>query len=656
MHRSYYSSSIEEFLSNSITEILGSIVSNSQQHEVNEKQKNAWIEQIKILKKQLSFLNFKDGRILFEYTIPRIGKRADNILLYKNLIFVLEFKCGEKNYPRAAIDQVYDYALDLSNFHQESHNRIIIPILICTKAKNKNLKIKLIEGNIVEPICTNGTNLVEIIDKVSQKFSDLKKLESLKWEESNYYPTPTIIEAAQALYNNHSVEEITRADADIINLSETTEEINRIIEWSKENKKKSICFIAGVPGSGKTLVGLNLSIQYANRDEEGGATFLSGNDPLVRVLREALKKDSKKRNKSKGKEAERKITSFIQNIYEFRNDFLNNEKVPSEKIAIFDEAQRAWTHKKIRQFMKDRKGIDNFKFSEPEYLISTMNRHNDWAVIVCLIGDGQEINTGEAGLNEWFDSLERSYPNWNIFTPNLKENNFVSLDQIPEDLEIIERENLWLSTSIRSFRSSLLSEFINSLLEIEIDKSKELFKKVQKSYPIYLTRDIKLAKEWAKKMSKGSERPGLVASSTGGRLKSDGIFVKNKIDVSKWFLEGKDDTRSSYYLEDVVTEFDIQGLEIDYALVAWDADLRFDLKNYKWIYKKIRGGKWININQEEDQKYLKNAYRVLLTRARQGMVIFISEGNSEDPTKQNEFYDGTYEYLKLIGIPEIKSE
>ena len=201
---------------------------------------------------------------------------------------------------------------------------------------------------------------------------------------------------------------------------------------------------------------------------------------------------------------------------------------------------------------------------------------------------------------------------------------------------------------MRSFRSERLSQFVKHLLDIKIEEAKELYLEIKENYPIVITRDINKAKTWLKKMARGSERFGIVVSSQAERLKPLAIDVKSPVDPVHWFLDGKDDVRSSYFLEAVATEFDVQGLELDWACITWDGDLRFS--NNGWQSYSFKGNKWQHIIKEERKHYQLNAYRVLLTRARQGMVIVVPEGNSEDFTRQPEFYDTTFEYLKEIGI------
>lgn len=617
-----------------------------------------WENVIQILKEQLR--SFLSGRILFEYTIPRMGKRVDTVILYKNIVFLLEFKCGDTVYKNYAYDQVYDYALDLHSFHKESHDKLLVPIIVSTEAAAAAFEI-IEYDRIIEPIRCNSSNIAAAINSVAEKYSE-PAFDYEDWENSEYLPTPTIVEAAQALYRGHNVHDITRSDAGAENLTVTTDGINRIIEYSKKNSRKSICFVTGVPGAGKTLAGLNIAIQRSNAQKGEHAVFLSGNYPLVTVLQEALARDKVEQEKEKQNgnlvsksEALRSTSAFIQIIHKYRDSFVGNDNIPPERVAIFDEAQRAWTQDMIEKFMATKKGVPQFPYSEPEFLISTMDRHKDWAVVICLVGGGQEINTGEAGLPEWFDSLRRSFADWDVYiTPQLNDDEYCrgrSWYSMLSGLNTYKTENLHLATSVRSFRTPDLAAFVKAVLDADTDEAKALYRRIKYKYPIVITRDLNKAKNWVRDRCRGTTRYGLLASSGALRLKPEGIFVKNKISVANWFLNGKDDVRSSYMLEDVVTEFDIQGLEIDYSLVAWDADFRF--VEDEWKYYNFAGTRWNNISSEERRLYLKNTYRVLLTRARQGMAIFIPVGSCSDQTRRHEYYDGVFEYLKEIGVRQI---
>lgn len=648
MQRAYYSDTLTNFLKKSKLEIFGELCSNDQ-FSAEDLQKNTWKTEIDILKEQL--ITFKDGHIILEYTIPRIGNRIDGIFIYKGIVFLLEFKVGSNTYSNHDTEQVIDYALDLNSFHKESHNKLLVPILICTEASNKDFSISLMKDNILNPLYCNKNNIANCINNVIENFTQ-NEFSPYDWINSIYMPTPTIIEAAQVLYHGHNVEEISRNDASAINLTRTTKAISDIIDFTKQNNKKSICFITGVPGAGKTLAGLNIAIDRQQVAEDEHAIFLSGNGPLVEVLQESLARDDSTRNNTKKAEAMRKAKEFIQIIHHFRDDAISTTLAPIEKVAIFDEAQRVWDKTNLTNFMKRKKGVFDFDMSEPEFLINIMNRHSDWSVIICLIGGGQEINTGEAGLIEWFDSLRDKFSNWNVYVSDkISDHEYTrgkSVNSLIQGLNCKIVKDLHLSVSLRSFRSENVAGFVKDVLDVNVENAKQLLTQFKNDYPIYITRNLNKAKTWIINQAKGSERYGMIASSGAKRLRSYGIWVQNKVDAPTWFLNGKDDVRSSYFLEETATEFDIQGLELDWSILCWDANLRFN--NGKFEYYNFIGSKWQNINKLENVLYLKNAYRVLMTRARQGFVIFVPEGNLKDITRQPEYYDGIYNYLVSLGI------
>lgn len=658
MNRAYYSDTISSFLLAKPATIIGTM-SLSSEFADDPLQKGAWAEEIRILQDVLTPFS---GSIYFEYSIPRMGKRIDTLLLINHLLFVLEFKIGEGDYPAYAVDQVWDYALDLKYFHETSHDQFIIPILICTGAGNSftQLIASRKDDKVFEPVKCN-IPLLKTVLETALAYVNAPSIEISSWENGRYSPTPSIIEAALALYNGHSVSEISRSDAGAINLSQTSDAISEIINSSKANKRKSICFITGVPGAGKTLVGLNIATKYFDKHQELYSVFLSGNGPLVSILREALARDRVVRSKQLGSkitkgEAKTEVKAFIQNVHNFRDECLiDPESPPIEHVALFDEAQRAWDALMTSKFMSQKKKRSDFNISEPEFLISCLDRHQDWAVIVCLVGGGQEINTGEAGIGEWINSLVQSFTNWDIYiSPQLRDTEYnagENLKQLFGKPNVFYNEDLHLSVSLRSFRAENVSLLVKQILDIDHKGAQITLEKVKVKYPIVITRDIEKAKDWLKSQARGSERYGIVVSSQAERLKPHAIDVRSPMDPIHWFLDGKEDVRSSYYLEDVATEFSIQGLELDWCCVTWDADLRFTTNG--WDHYSFVGSKWQRIHKPDRKLYLKNAYRVLLTRARQGMVIVIPPGSEEDPTRNPLFYDPTFEYLKSIGFEII---
>lgn len=669
--RHYYHNQLEKFQSQSF-EFIWAHLTHVARGDLLQTQKQAWAEQITMLKSQLIGLR---GDIFFEYAIPRLGKRIDAVLLINGIVFVLEFKVGAKSFTSADINQVWDYALDLKYFHEESHALPIVPILVATQAKESDVLLFQYDDLVVRPILSNGHNISDIIRR-SQQFFPAKPMDHDLWSISRYAPTPTIIEAAQALYKNHTVQEISRSDAD--NLTNTSGYIFGVIERAKAENHKVICFVTGVPGAGKTLVGLNISSQSAGK-EGVNAVYLSGNGPLVKILVEALTRDKLRQLKEQGdkrtkKEIAQEVKSFIQNVHHFRDACLegtiiengqivadltyfrsekNLEKsyAPIDHIAIFDEAQRAWTKDMTADFMRRKKNRPGFPYSEPEFLISCMDRHKDWAMVVCLVGGGQEINTGEAGISEWIASLKNHFKDWHVhISSRLTDQEYAAgeaLSLLADHPHVYTTDELHLAVSLRSFRAEKLSLFVHQLLDMDSEAASHTLGDLTK-YPIVLTRDVEKAKRWIKERARGNERYGIIVSSQAYRLRPLSIDVRVKPDPVHWFLSDREDIRSSYYMEDVVTEFDIQGLELDYTCVVWDGDFRY--KPNAWGTYSFVGSQWHNIKKEERKMYLKNAYRVLLTRARQGMVIVVPQGNPEDATRKPEFYDSTYNYLKSLGI------
>lgn len=658
MLNAYYRDTIPNFLKKSIEEIIG-LITIINKFETNFLTVESWKQQIIILKQQLCDLS---GSIFFEFSIPRMGKRIDCLLIIENVIFVLEFKVGQKEYLTYNVDQVWDYALDLKNFHKPSLFAPIVPILVATEAQAAFVEIIVSShnDNLIYPIKTNKDHLRNVILETAHFFSNKVEIDPDEFLNGSYSPTPTIIEAAIKLYNDHSVDEITRNDSDALNLSLTTNSITESIEYAKMNHKKVICFVTGVPGAGKTLVGLKVATTHLDKEKGNKSVFLSGNAPLVAILQEALARDKVKLENAKGNKLSKErardgVKAFIQIIHHYRDAYLSDKKAPYDHVAIFDEAQRAWNKIQTVDFMKRKKNQPDFNFSEPEFLISCLDRHQDWAVIICLVGGGQEINIGEAGISEWLHAIYHSFPNWEVhISPNLTDKEYdasQAVELIKQKCKTKFDDNLHLKVSMRSYRAESVSLFVKQLLDRDAEKARLTFSLINKNYPIVITRCLKKAKSWLKEKARGNERYGIVVSSQAQRLKPLAIDVKSPINPIHWFLADKTDVRSSYYLEDVATEFHVQGLELDWACVTWDGDFRY--AENSWNTYSFVGSKWHSIHKIERKKYLLNAYRVLLTRARQGMVIVVPSGEINDPTRSPIYYDSTYQYLLSLGIMEV---
>jgi Uncharacterized conserved protein (DUF2075) len=621
-------------------------------------QRDAWLSEIQILKSVLVPYR-ESGHVYFEYSIPRLGRRIDVVAIVQSVIFVLEFKVNESEFASSAADQVCDYALDLKNFHETSHDLPIAPVLIATEAASSAvpLEVTTYRDKLLLPIKTNSAGLSKVFETVLQLIGG-NAIVAAQWEAGRYCPTPTIIEAATSLYNGHSVADISRRDASAVNLTLTSDAISSIIGAAKANSEKAICLVTGVPGAGKTLVGLNIATKHIDKNTELYSVFLSGNGPLVAILREALARDKVRREKEYGRKAKKgealsDVKLFIQNVHHFRDECLiDSDKPPIEHVALFDEAQRAWNKKQTSAFMLRKKKMPDFDKSEPEFLISCLDRHPDWAVVVCLVGGGQEINTGEAGISEWIESILHSFPDWNLYiSSRLTDSEYAAgqaLDRLASRQHVEFRDELHLGVSMRSFRAENVSLLVKQILDLEPGRARQTLQDIGEHYPIVVTRNLQTAKEWLKSQARGSERYGIVVSSEAQRLKPFAIDVRTPMDPIHWFLDGKSDVRSSYYLEDVATEFHVQGLELDWACVTWDGDFRHTSAG--WEHWSFCGDRWNRIRKPERRTYLKNAYRVLLTRARQGMVVVVPEGNPGDPTRDPRFYDSTFRYLADVGF------
>jgi Uncharacterized conserved protein (DUF2075) len=649
--RAYYNADLPSFVYDDTERILG-VLTGQHHHSLDEQQRWAWLQQISIMK--AAFSSRTNGRIFLEFYIPRMGKRADAVLITESIVFVIEFKVGASEYTSSAFDQVEDYALDLKNFHEGSHTAPIVPVLVSTNAKTQPMQeIEFAPDLVASPIGTNKADLRSVIDRVCAEWN-FPAFNSDDWMAKGYKPTPTIVEAAEVLYRAHSVIDISRKDAE--NLQETTASVSAVIDKARLNSRKAICFVTGVPGSGKTLAGLNISTRRSQEHHDEHAVFLSGNGPLVEVLREALARDRARREGISKKNAERAVRSFIQNIHHFRDHYVGNEDIPLERVVVFDEAQRAWTRDQAANFMQRKRGQADFDMSEPEFLIGVMDRHQGWCTIVCLVGGGQEINTGEAGISEWISALETCFPAWDVYlSPRMKLPEYGARDQVERFLasqRVCLDEHLHLAVSMRSFRAEALSDFVGRLIANEPAAARSVYEGIRSTYPIFLTRDLGMARNWLRGHARGTERFGLVASSGAQRLRSEGIHVKTDIEPANWFLNPSTDVRSSYYLEDVASEFLVQGLELDWVGVCWDGD--FHHKDGNWHFQSFKGTKWQSVKDASRQLYLKNAYRVILTRARQGMVLFVPKGDASDWTRPPSFYDGTFNYLRACGIPAIE--
>lgn len=662
LERSYYSAGLARFAAEDAAAVLGRLA-DRHRFDLPQREADAWAEAVRILQGQLAGI---DGHIMLEYTIPRTGLRVDAVVLARGVVFVLEFKVGKKAYESADMDQATDYALYIKHFHEGSRDVHVVPVLVATGAGPIRDAVRLDRG-VAIGIRSNGSDLGDIVGRatasVAAAAGSPDPIDAVAWERAGYNPTPTIVEAARMLYRGHTVRDMRRNDAGAESVAGTVAEVEGIVEDSRSRGAKSICFVSGVPGAGKTLAGMEI-VGGERRGRPYKSVYLSGNMYLVGVLQEALVRDAVRRKKEAAagrpgapratKKGERvAVTNFVQALHHFRNGYFDNAKAPPERVVVFDEAQRTWNRDELARYMRDKHGVDGVMVSEPEQLVGTMNRREGWAVVVCLMGEGQEINRGEVGPDGWREALEE-FPGWDVYVPDMG-SGWGGPARGPRaggSGAVHVRPRLRLSVPLRSFRSEHVAEFVDLLLRRDADGAREARGRLG-GYPVYRTRRLDLAKRWLKLAARGTERYGIVASSKSLRLQPHGIYVRLAVDAVKWFLGGKADPQSSYSMEYAATEFKSQGLEVDWACVAWDADMRYEGGGGGWAHRQFRGTRWERIKAEDRQRFHENAYRVILTRARQGMVIYVPEGDGDDPTRQPSFYDGTYEYLRRIGIPEL---
>jgi len=662
----YFRRTVSQFLRTTPTEIIGELADGNTRYgftEVGAEQIAAWREEIQILQEELSKLchRIPDAAgwgLLLEFPIPRRQHRIDAVLLANDLIFVLEFKSGTSGATWSSGRQAEDYSLDLSYFHAPSRNRLILPIVVAPnlRAEPTNVDKELVRS-LLRTAPENLAALIESRYRAEHRPTGMP-IDPEAWDRGIYEPVPTIIEAAMALYSGMSVREIARSHAGEQNLTTTTEFLLNQIQRAQRDRKKIICFVTGIPGAGKTLVGLNL---VHNREIHGdgrpASVFMSGNGPLVEILREALALDSARRLGTTKAEARFTVKTSVQNIHHFVRDNLERpaSELPHEKAIVFDEAQRAWNTEQTTKKHKRRSSV--WHVSEPEMILRVMDRHPDWAVIIALVGGGQEIHEGEAGLSEWGKALQ-SFANWEVLaSPEaLAGGETVGGKALFEDARvnntIIEQKSLHLTECVRSHQATSLASWVNHVLIGNSGQAKALSQRFGR-FPICITRDLARAKSWLREQARGERRCGLTASSGAIRLRAYGIetsmAIREAYSYPLWFLAPRDDVRSSYQLETVATEFEIQGLELDLSGLCWGGDFVWSRSRSTWEAFNFSGKSWKVVRNNRFIR-IRNKYRVLLTRAREGLVIWVPEGDDSDPTRTKSTMNETAEYLLECGV------
>jgi hypothetical protein len=656
--------SVGDFLSSNQAFILGALQARyahdgfASQYTTQTK---SWERLIPMLQAELTILVAECPRvatwgILFEYPLYRLRKRIDAIVLAGTAIIVIEVKVGETTFRPEDERQVEDYALDLRDFHGESRDRPLVPILWCTNASRQLPRQQLNTTDVAAVRRVGGNQLSTVLRSfVSSEFPDALFIE--KWDNAPYRPVPNIIQAATSIFAGHDVRELGRADAS--NLAVSARRIIEIIAEAKRDSHKAVVFLTGVPGAGKTLAGLQVvhDAVATGAEARGDIVYLSGNTPLVVVLREALARDTVDRARANGNpvkvtDARRVVRTRIQHINDFLRQYLTGNKVdvPHEHAIVFDEAQRAWNAEQGAKKFERQK-------SEPSLLLDIMGRHLNWSVCVCLVGGGQEINTGEDGIRGWGDAM-RALPvdqldGWMIYGPEDvfeggESTGGLSLGTLPPGLLAARESDLCLSVPLRSYRSPAVSDWVAAVLQADVIRARSHAASLSE-YPIVLTRSLHQAKGWLREQSRGERRYGLLASSGARRLRADGLGILlgagDGDAIAHWYLNGRDDIRSSFALEVPANEYACQGLEIDQSCVCWGGDLVFDPVGQSWRCQQLAGTRWSEVHSEESRRYIHNTYRVLLTRAREGLVIWVPSGDRSDPTRAPEELDATAKFL-----------
>jgi hypothetical protein len=665
----YYSRTLSDFLADSASTIIGELTqaNGAARFPLSPDAIDAWVEQLPPLISSIrklieQFPDAKDWQILLEYPIPMVGKRVDAIVLAHDLIIVIETKTGTSR--TSATRQVEDYALNLACFHEGSAGRVIVPLVVTAGLAAVKTEPTVFD-HLIERchVCTFG-DCAETLRAICDQYSERRQpaIDPIAWNQSRFRPVPPIIDAAVALYSDMNVFEIGHSCSAREDLDTTTETIVSAVKQARLNHQKIICFVTGVPGAGKTLVGLN-AVHRPEIRQSG--SFLSGNGPLVEVIQEALVRDVTKRSINRmritRREAELEVKAFVHNVHRFADEYYReDQKVPAQQVIIFDEAQRAWDAAQSEQAKRP-------PVSEPKMMLEVMDRHQDWAVIVALVGGGQEINRGEAGLGEWGRSLA-AFPDWCVWASPfvLSRNagaNFQLFEDKEEDERVYSKEQLHLRVCTRSIRAQRISDWVDAVLSGKHDDAST----IAHLLPVKpaMTRSLSDARQWLEINRRGSTRSGLVASAYAARLRADGLESNFEFhrgfEWEHWFLDSPEcdqldcdhrycnDVRASSKLEVVATQFEIQGLELDWVGVCWGEDLLWE--GDKWEIRRFNNKRW-KIQPEDaarKRSYQLNAYRVLLTRARQNMIIYVPRPKASDRSRFSEGLDRTWDFLCSCG-------
>ncbi|MBR0647462.1 DNA/RNA helicase domain-containing protein [Plastoroseomonas hellenica] len=612
-------------------------------------QMNAWEATAALLRRALVGAP-EAWRILFEYDLLRLERRIDAVLLTDRAILVIEVKHRGTTHEAAALAQAEDYALDLFDFHAASRAHPILPVLVATAAAPRRFEPSLPLGFGVAPtvLRCNADDLGAMIrDALAALPPPTVPLDPDAWEGAAYRPVPTVLEAATMLYRRNSVAEIAEARADAPNLTRTTAAIGRAIAEARREHRHLIVFVTGIPGAGKTLCGLNVVFGALRQH---GAAFLTGNVPLVAVLREALARNAASEGGRALSLQRDRARTALQNVHRFlEHHVLRPAEIPPERIIVFDEAQRAWDAAQATRDTQRR--VSRLTASEPAHALEIMGRHLDGAVIVALIGNGQEINTGEAGLAEW-GRVVASDTRWHaIAAPRVltAETPAQRLAAGPAAWLTLDPD-LDLTVPMRSIRSADGAPWVDAVLDGDRDRAVAIARDAE-ALPYLLTRDLDAARRGLRALARGTRRAGLVASAGAKRLRAEGLGVQTD-NVADWFLRRWPDVRGSDALETIATEYDCQGLELDLVGLAWGGDLL--RSGPGWSMRRFSGDRWLTVQNAAERDFIRNTYRVLLTRARYETILYIPRGDAADATRDPAEFEAIAAFLLACGARPLE--
>ena len=669
----YYRAPLRRFVQESASSILGdlAVANGDARFPLAPEAIDAWRLQLPTLMNGCAKLlaavpAAADYELLLEYPIPRVGKRIDAVLLMNDVIVAIETKTGHA--PTAAERQVDDYAIYLACFHEPSAGRTIVPLVI-SDGHIAIGGVRPFADEVIRPCRIASTkDFGQVLISIEHEncSHDAEPMMGDAWDKGRFRPIPPIIEAAVKLYSEMEVFEIGHACAAQEDLERATNALVEAVTEARTSDEKVICFVTGVPGAGKTLVGLNAVHQKELRED---SAFLSGNGPLIRIIREALIRDVTQRSRSLGKPvtcraAKISVQTFIQSVHRFADDhYHEGDPIPAQRVILFDEAQRAWDAEQNKR--KKRPGV-----SEAYMMLDVMSRHKGWAVLVCLIGGGQEINSGEAGLAEWGAAL-RSFPRWQVYASPIvlaeSEGPFALFregDPFPNRIKAIPQFHLEVSN--RSIRAKRMSEWVDAVLRGDHNAADLIASRM--SYPPVLTRRLPTVRAWLQGRRRGFTRAGLVVSASASRLRADGIETAfgfhRDFEWERWFLDRDAcdeigcahkfcyDVRASSRLEVAATQFEVQGLELDWVGLCWGEDLVW-VENH-WASFNFSGKNWKPNNNKRKHQFRVNGYRVLLTRARQGMIIYVPQPSAADSSRLHKELDSTAQFLIDCGVKEVQ--